>query len=188
MKNSNLGRKIKDLRSSQGLSQNQLAIQTRLSLRTIQRIENGETDPRGETLNLLATVLNSTTLELFNWTEHEDKSYLVLINLSALSFLLFPVLGILVPLAIWVFKRDKIKYMNETGKTLLNFQITWCALTSLFYVCWMVGKILHIEGGQWLLLALFLLYGFNFTFIISNIIRSSKSKKVFYQPSIPFLR
>ncbi len=188
MKNVNLGRKIKDLRNRLGLSQDQLAVQTRLSLRTIQRIENGETDPRGETLSLLAKVLNSSTNELFDWTEQEDKSYLVLINLSALSFLLFPFLGILVPLAVWVFKRDKIKYMNETGRTLLNFQITWFLLASLFYIWWMVVKILHIEGGAWPLLALFLLYGLNFTFIVLNLIRSVKSKKVFYQPSIPFLR
>jgi len=188
MKNVSLGRKIKELRSRQGFSQDQLAYQTKLSLRTIQRIENNETDPRGETLNRLATVLNLSTHELFDWTEKEDNTYLVLINLSALSFLLFPILGILIPLAVWMFKRDKIKYLDETGKAVLNFQITWCLLTSLFYIWWMVFKLLHIEGGEWPLLALFLLYGLNFIFIVFNLIRSFKQKKVFYQPSIPFLR
>lgn len=194
MKNVSLGQKIKELRSRQGFSQDQLADQTKLSLRTIQRIENNETDPRGETLNRLATVLNLSTHELFDWTEKEDNTYLVLINLSALSFLLFPVLGILIPLAVWMFKRDKIKYMDETGKYLINFQITWCLLLLVEFL-WLIGAFVlrldifrsigSLEIG---ILFFYVLYGINLVLILINTVRIAKSKKVFYQPAIPFLR
>ena len=43
MKNQNLAKKIKELRVKRGLSQDQLAENSELSLRTIQRIENGKT-------------------------------------------------------------------------------------------------------------------------------------------------
>lgn len=194
MKNVSLGQKIKELRSRQGFSQDQLADQTKLSLRTIQRIENDETDPRGETLNRLAKVLNLSTNELFDWIEKEDNTYLVLINLSALSFLLFPILGILVPLAVWMFKRDKVKYMNETGKYLINFQITWCLLLLIVFL-WLIGAFVlrldiftSIGSLQVGILFFYVLYGINLVLILINTVRIAKSKKVFYQPAIPFLR
>jgi len=46
MKNIALSQKIKELRMMTGSSQEELAIVTQLSLRTIQRIENGETRVR----------------------------------------------------------------------------------------------------------------------------------------------
>jgi transcriptional regulator with XRE-family HTH domain len=41
--------RIKELRTRRGFSQEELSERTGLSLRTIQRIENGETEPRGDT-------------------------------------------------------------------------------------------------------------------------------------------
>ena len=45
MNNQNLANKIKELRSRKGLSQEQLSEDSKLSLRTIQRIEKGESIP-----------------------------------------------------------------------------------------------------------------------------------------------
>ena len=45
------------IRKSKGLSQELLAEQSGVSLRTIQRVEQGETVPRGHTMQALATVL-----------------------------------------------------------------------------------------------------------------------------------
>ncbi len=56
-----IGRKIKDLRVLKGLTQEDLAERTQLSVRTIQRIEKGEVDPRTYTLNLLAEALKVMT-------------------------------------------------------------------------------------------------------------------------------
>ncbi len=167
---------------------------TQLSLRTIQRIENDETDPRGETLNRLATALNLPTHELFNWSEQEDSGYLAFFNLSALTFLFFPLSGIIVPLGRWALKKNKIKHMEVTGKRLINFQVTWSLLIVLIYL-FVVGnfvysfdvRIPYINIDR----AIFVgygLYAFNILLILVNAIRSLKSKKVVYIPAIPFLR
>ena len=57
MKNQELSKQIKELRNSKELSQEELSEKSGLSLRTVQRIENGESTPRGDTLKRLADAL-----------------------------------------------------------------------------------------------------------------------------------
>ena len=47
------GERLKELRTNLNCSQKELSEQTGLTLRTIQRIENNESEPRGKTLNLI---------------------------------------------------------------------------------------------------------------------------------------
>ena len=51
MKTKKLGQKLKELRATRGMSQEYLAEESRVSLRTIQRIESNESEPTGETIN-----------------------------------------------------------------------------------------------------------------------------------------
>ena len=51
------GKLIKELRIKKGMTQEELADKTELSARTIQRIENGEVDPRAYTLQMIAQAL-----------------------------------------------------------------------------------------------------------------------------------
>lgn len=125
MKNTELARRIKDLRNRKGFSQEELSEKSGLSLRTIQRIENGETEPRGDSLKRLSAVFDVNPDELIDWTVQEDKGLLTSLNLSSLSFMFFPVLGIIVPLIIWISKKDKVREINKTTREILNFQITW---------------------------------------------------------------
>lgn len=145
MKTSNLSQKLKELRLRKGFSQEQLADSAQINLRTVQRIEGGETEPRGDTLKRLANALNITPDELIDWAEHEDNNYLVFFNLSALSFIASPLLGVLLPLALWFLKKDKIKNLNTIGKRLLNFQITWCILYYLPHIFFTLMLIFHWE-------------------------------------------
>uniref|UniRef100_UPI0030F528A3 helix-turn-helix domain-containing protein n=1 Tax=uncultured Wocania sp. TaxID=2834404 RepID=UPI0030F528A3 len=71
MKNKNLANRVKELRKRKGFSQEELTEISGLSLRTIQRIENGETEPRGDTFKRLANALNVTPDELIDWTLQE---------------------------------------------------------------------------------------------------------------------
>ncbi|MFN5479863.1 MAG: helix-turn-helix domain-containing protein [Chitinophagaceae bacterium] len=64
---------IKELRTKKGLTQQQLADETGITLRTIQRIENGEVNPSLHSLNNLSRVLN-TDLSILNQKE-ETKPY-----------------------------------------------------------------------------------------------------------------
>ena len=137
MNNQNLAIKIKDLRNRKGFSQEQLSEESKLSLRTIQRIEKGESIPRGDTLIKLTQALGVTPDDLLEWTDIEDKGYLTLLNLSAISFLIQPLLGIIIPLFMWILKREKIRLVDDTGRKLISFQITW---TLILYVVLIIAS------------------------------------------------
>ena len=57
---------LPELRNRKGFSQEILAEESGLSLRTIQRIENSENVPRGKTLNLICDVLEIDVEELMS--------------------------------------------------------------------------------------------------------------------------
>jgi uncharacterized Tic20 family protein len=192
MKNNVLATRIKELRNRNGYSQEELSRLCQLSLRTIQRIENGETEARGDTLRRIAQAFNVVPAELTGHAENEEKNYLALLNLSALSFFAFPLLGIIVPLIVWVVKRDKIKHLNETAKKLLNFQISWVVLLCIVYLL-VFTSMFHLSFGrvgqpESILIAVVVLYLFNGLLVLINTIRSFNDRRVFYQPSIPFIR
>lgn len=134
MNPTNLSRKIKELRIRKGFSQEELAEKTGLSLRTVQRIENGETDPRGDSLQRLSAALDVQPNDLIEWNTREDTSALEILNLSALSFLVFPLLGIIVPLVIWTGKRNQIKGFDKLAKEVITVQIIWNALVFLTFI------------------------------------------------------
>jgi transcriptional regulator with XRE-family HTH domain len=58
MTNKNTHARIKELRESKGLSQEELSEKAGVSLRTIQRMENDESVPRGSTLRNIASSLD----------------------------------------------------------------------------------------------------------------------------------
>jgi len=67
MKHGILAQAVRDLRKEKGFSQKELGNISGLSLRTIQRIENGETNPTGETLKRLSNSLDISPDELLDW-------------------------------------------------------------------------------------------------------------------------
>lgn len=68
-----LTQNVKKLRAGKGLSQQELAKKAGLSLRTVQRVENGETKPTGETLKRIANALEISPEELLNWIGEKDS-------------------------------------------------------------------------------------------------------------------
>jgi len=86
-----------ELRKRSGISQELLAGNSGLSLRTVQRIENGETQPTGDSIKRLSSALNVAPNELIDWQIIEDNNVLLLLNLSQLGFIAIPLLGILPP-------------------------------------------------------------------------------------------
>jgi len=200
MKNKELAQKIKALRSRKGYSQEELSEKTGLSLRTIQRIENGETEPRGDSLKRLAVAFDVLPDEIVDWTVQENKGFIISLNLSALSFVIFPLLGVLVPLIIWISKKDKIRNLNEIAKDLLNFQITWFIILIVGYIIIAANTASKIEisgfFGANLITSMLvscmiftgIMYFFNLIFIIMNTIRIKNEKPLIYYPKIRFLK
>lgn len=194
----NLSQRVKELRCRKGMSQELLAEESGLSLRTIQRIENNESEPRGDTLKRLAIALDTSPDEILDWTILEDKGYLTLMSLLALGFLFFPILGIILPLIFWILKKDKLKNANELGNSILNFEITWCLLLFSYFIVLFSGFLGVIMGyfgnivGPATILKLYLpvilLYNYNITVIILNTLKVFKNKKHRYIPALKIFK
>ena len=107
-------------------------------------------------------------------SEQEKKAALIaiLLNISALCYFLFILLGVLVPLGVWIFTKDKYSTVDEVGRRILNFQICWCLL--IFYVFAMMFLVPTFVGVG--MLAVTILYAINVCFIIFNSIRSYLGK------------
>lgn len=73
-------------------------------------------------------------MEIISTTEsgkHEDRSLLVITQLAQLLTYLTGFGGLIVPLIIWLSKRDDVVGMNEHGKQIVNFQLTLILLCIL---------------------------------------------------------
>ena len=190
MTDNHLAKKLKALRHQKGMSQEILAEESGLSLRTIQRIENSETNPTGDSLKRLANSLNVNPDELIDWAIKEDNRYLVFLNLSTLTFLFFPLLGIIVPFMLWTSKKDKIKNINKLGRDLINFEITWTMF--LFFIplsMFLLSKFGFLESFSLsdIFTATVIMYIINVLFVLINTFRISNKKDVRYYPRLKFL-
>jgi transcriptional regulator with XRE-family HTH domain len=134
-----IGQEIKKLRLDRGMTQEELAERTNLSTRTIQRIENGEVDPRAYTLQTLASALE-VEFELLNSIRDEELDpviarqrdfWLPMLHLSGIFVFLIP------PLIIWLAKKDEIEEIRDKdeieeirdhGVDVINFQISMWAI------------------------------------------------------------
>lgn len=199
MKSSDLAKRLKDLRNQRGISQEKLAVNAGLSLRTIQRIENGETEPRGDTLTRLANTLNIPTNEIADWTNNRNNDYLTVLNLSSLGFIIFPLFGIIIPLILWISKKDKIEDIHKIGKRVINFQITWSIIVLGTYIFFVGRTFIRINqagdispsiiGNPAIMYAIFgFLYLYNLTMIVINTIKINNGAEIKYVPSFQFIR
>jgi uncharacterized Tic20 family protein/DNA-binding Xre family transcriptional regulator len=115
MNQPDLGFKVSELRQQKGLTQEQLAERCEISSRTIQRIENGEVDPRTYTLQCLSTALD------FDFSEADisnENLWLTALHLS--SMFSIPI----IPLLLWSWKKNQSYKIDKQGRQVLNFQIT----------------------------------------------------------------
>ena len=190
----NISQRVKALRNQKGMTQESLAENSGLSLRTIQRIENNETQPRDDSLKRLAIALKTTPDDLLEWTIQEDKGYLTLMSLSALGFLFFPILGIIIPLVFWILKKDKLKYVDNIGKSILNFEITWSIIFFSYFILIFIGifsRVMTFISPPSILklyIPIIILYLYNFVVIVVNSIRISKNKDTKYIPAFRIFR
>nr|WP_294795747.1 helix-turn-helix domain-containing protein [uncultured Mucilaginibacter sp.] len=181
MKSPDLAKKIKDLRTRKGLSQEQLADKAGLSLRTVQRIENGGSVPRGDILKRLALPLDISENELINQKTNKGSDILAILNLSQFSFIIFPLLGFIIPLAIWLFKKDKVEDIDQLAKAIINFQITW----AIAFFLLIFTTFLFIGLSMFVIWCMYL---FNIVIIITNTIKFRRNGQADYKPSFAFLK
>jgi len=229
MERQTLAQRIKQLRILLGFSQEELSERAQLSLRTIQRIENGESQPRGYSLQRLAEVLGTTPADLLiaaaestgvpveraervaatnhgstatsratavATTGHSaataDNAWLILLNLSGLAFLFGPGLGVIAPFILWLMKKDKIEGVKETGKRVINFQLTWALVTGMYWGTLIYQHVFHIQyvqlpTGGYIMLWIAIVPRFvNIIYVVINAVRAARNLRPRYVPSIPF--
>ena len=127
------GEKIRDLRIKKGMTQEELAEKTELSVRTIQRIESGEVDPRSFSLQMIAKALE-VDFSIFNDSEFSDsdethkedeKISLVILHLSGLFLLILPTV------LYWKKNSKSIPKMKDHFYDIIQFQLSMWLLTIL---------------------------------------------------------
>lgn len=131
-----IAKKIFEARKSKGLSQEDLAELSKVNLRTIQRIENNENEPRAKTLNLVCDALqikfeNSESLEFSN-KKRINKS--TIIN----NFFLFILNMILICIIGFLALDSEANLNSKIGAFLLSFFIP-------FFITYKTQKISRIN-------------------------------------------
>lgn len=64
-----------------------------------------------------------------------EKQWIVLTHLSGLGMYIFPFGNIVIPMIIWVSKKQEFPSIDEHGKAVLNFQISitiWLIIAAIF--------------------------------------------------------
>ena len=115
MNQPDLGLKVTELRQQKKLTQEQLAEKCEVSTRTIQRIENGEVDPRSYTLHCLSQALD---FDFGADQTSRENLWLAGLHLSSMMCIL------IIPLLIWSWKKPQSYKIDKQGREVLNFQIT----------------------------------------------------------------
>jgi transcriptional regulator with XRE-family HTH domain len=157
---------IKNIREQSGYTQATLAKQTGLSLRTIQRLESSNKEPKGHTLKALSSVFDIEPLMLQEKfqsnedTQNSEKTSIQLLNLSILSFIGIPFGNIIFPFILWR-KHRKSKFVDEVGRRIINFQIIWWIIFSMLLCISPYISRKFFSNTQIIFYVLFVGYAFN---------------------------
>ena len=110
----------------------------------------------------------------------ENKQLLVLTHLSQLLDYVTGIGGLIVPLLLWLLKRNEVYGMYEHGKAILNFRISM-----FLYLILCVPAILLLGLG----LVGFIVIGvFYLIFPIINALKASNNEAPYYPMSIQFIK
>ncbi|MBC2846260.1 DUF4870 domain-containing protein [Winogradskyella flava] len=162
---------IKNIREQLGFTQAELANKSGLSLRTIQRLESSNKEPKGHTLKVLSNVFNmepkvlQDKFQRIESTKNSEKTSIQLINLSIISFIGIPFGNIIFPLIIW-YRNRKSKIVDDIGRRIINFQIIWWIILSLLLAISPFMSRQFFSNTQIILYVLFVGYAFNVVVVV----------------------
>ncbi len=184
--------KLKALREQKNLTQEELSEKSKISVRTIQRIEAG-TEPKGHTLRALAEALETDEISLqetaviaetddviadgpmetLKEQPEIDYSRIKIINLSSLLFIIVPPLNILVPLLLMFMMKQR----NSLSRQIISIQMLWTVMAPIVF---MLGILLKL-GRQFTLVILILIVLSNVFIILRNAAEIDWKKKLYYR-------
>lgn len=184
------GTTLKEFRNAKGLTQEELANKSNISIRTIQRIENGLSKGSPYTLKKLAK-----TLEISDWKfllgasksindptnkQVEKNIDARSMNLSSLAVVVIPLSNFILPLVLYIKAKDKT---DDNMKKILSFQLLWSFVTFLSMV--LIPLLLHLIFNlpkttiiPILLLLYSLLVVTNVFFVLNTASRLNRKKEI----------
>ena len=119
---------LRKIRVEKKRSQEELAEESGITVRTIQRIENQESVPRTHTLNQLANALGVSVDELYGQEQfdhkQDDSNRIHLMKLSQFLFSIY-FLGFLVPYIMKFSQKDPSDKFTSWSNEIINLQFTW---------------------------------------------------------------
>jgi uncharacterized Tic20 family protein len=179
------GGKISQLRKSRGITQEELSELARVNLRTIQRIESGDTEPRLTTLRALCNAMNANIEEVIETGLQENRNILFWLHLTPAAAFLLPLGNIIMPLIIWLSNKDRTAHVREQGANIINFQIIWYIITVIIVGILLIG-LTDYKAIEYMML-LFLATNVIYPVIVAIRVRKGKIKK-YYPTLIRFVR
>lgn len=196
MKNQPLSKNLIYQRKLKGISQEKLSELSGVTVRTIQRIERGEVNSHVQTVKLLAEALEVPLQELLSLEnpkeEHIQTKWLLLVHSLPLLGAVIPLSNILLPIFIWIHKREDNPVYDVHCRAVINFQLTVSLLFVISLAALVLMPFLRIGFGAGSLFSAMVIYFsvllFNFIFIVINIFRVLSSGQFYYPLAIPFFR
>lgn len=185
MENQSIAKNLVYHRKKRGYSQAELSEMTNVTVRTIQRIENEEVNPHLKTVKLLAAALDIDVDVLLVLDDPKEetiqKKWLLLLHGTPVLGLTIPLCNILIPLFLWIHKREDNPVYDRHGRAIVNFHITMTILFALAFVA-----LVTVQGYGFFFFIAVIPYTIIVTLI--NIITALNSQKCYYPLAIPFLR
>ncbi|MDB4292758.1 serine hydrolase [Maribacter sp.] len=185
MNNQTLAERLVYHRKIKGFSQEKLSHETNVTVRTIQRIEKAEVvTPHLNTIKLLAVALEIEVDQLLPLQNPKEetikKKWLLLLHATPLLGVFIPLCNVLIPLLLWIHKRDDNPIYNTHGIKVINFQITALLLAIFSFV-----SLVTIE--KWGFFIFILTVPICILIVIFNVILVVQKGKCYYPLAIPFL-
>lgn len=182
-------------RKSKGLTQKDLSEKTNVTVRTIQRIEKGETKPHLHTIKLLAAALEIEVEDLIPLNkpkeENLQKKWLLLFHSTPLIGLVLPLLHIFIPFFLWIHKKDDNPLYEEHGRKVINFHLSMCLYLILMVIfSFLLGHFFPYPNNlaSLILILIAFLVPFSILFILINTFKSVKNLSCYYPFSIAFFK
>jgi len=124
-------------------------------------------------------------------TTPKERQWAVILHVSAFAGFFIPFGNIIAPLVIWLIKKQEMPCLDQVGKDVLNFQISWAIWSVLIVV---IGGLVIMLGscivGPFALLLVPIFFIFSIAwlvFIIQGAVKASNGEAYEFPGSIPFL-
>jgi transcriptional regulator with XRE-family HTH domain len=184
MQTRTIGKNLVYQRKLKGYTQDTLSEKSKVTIRTIQRIEKDEVNPHLQTIKLLTDALEIEVDDLIILENPKKEAlqnkWLLFLHGSPLLGFIFP-FSVLFPLFIWLHKREDNTIYYQHGIQIINFQLSVTILYVLAFI-----SLVTIE--KWGFIFFIAVVPFNVLVITYNIFRTINVKKCFYPFSFPFLK